>query len=66
MFDGTLGNYTGSKYKIELLEIAKPYYTKPFPIPKIRKESLKIEVNRLISIVVLNCKKNPSGQLQLL
>ena len=30
MFDGTLGNYTDSEYKIELLEGAKPYHVKPF------------------------------------
>ena len=29
-----LGNYTGSEYKIELLEGAKLYHTKPFPIPE--------------------------------
>ena len=34
MFDGTLGKYTGSDYTIELKEDAKPYHTKPFPIPK--------------------------------
>ena len=45
MFDGTLDNYTGLEFKIELLEGAKPNYTKHFPIPKIHKESLKIEVN---------------------
>ena len=44
MFDGTLGNYTGSEHKIGLLEGAKPYHAKPFPIPKIHKETLKIEV----------------------
>ena len=53
MFDGTLGNYTGSEYKIELLEGVKLYHTKPFPIPKIHKNTLKIEVNRLINIGVL-------------
>ena len=41
MFDGTLGNYKGSEYKIELLEGAKTYHTKPCPIPKIHKETLK-------------------------
>ena len=35
MFDGTLGNYTGTEYKIKLLEGAKPYHAKPFPIPKV-------------------------------
>ena len=44
-FDGTLGDYTGLEYKIELLEGARPYHAKPFPIPKIHKETLKTEVN---------------------
>ena len=34
MFDGNLGKYTGSNYTIELREDAKPYHTKPLPIPK--------------------------------
>ena len=34
MIYGTLGKYTGSDYTIELKEDAKPYHTKPFPIPK--------------------------------
>ena len=41
MFDGTLGNYTGSEYKIELLEGAKPHHAKLYPIPKVHKETLK-------------------------
>ena len=56
MFDGTLGNNVGSEYKIELLEGAEPYHAKPFPIPRIHKESLTIEVNRLINIGVLKRK----------
>ena len=28
------------------LEGAKPYHAKPFPIPKIHKETLKTQVNR--------------------
>ena len=46
MFDGTLGNNIGSEYKIELLEGAKPDHTKPFPISKIHKQTLRTEVNR--------------------
>ena len=34
MLDGTLGNYTGTEYKIELLEGAQLYYAKPFPVKK--------------------------------
>ena len=46
MFDGTLRNYTGTEYNIELLEGAQPDNTKPFPIPKVQEETLKTEVNR--------------------
>ena len=45
MFDGTLGNYTSTEYKIELLEGAHPYNVKPFPIPKVHEEILKTELN---------------------
>ena len=58
MFYGTLGNYTGSEYEIELLKGTKPYHAKPFPIPKIHEEILKIDVNRLINIGVLKRKNN--------
>ena len=53
MFDGVLGNYTGSKYKIELKENIKPYHAKPFPIPKVHEPTLKKEVERLVKIDVL-------------
>ena len=43
MFDGNLGKYTTFNYAIELKEGAKPYHTKPFPIPKIHEPTLKKE-----------------------
>ena len=58
MFDGILGNCTGSEYKIELLEGTKPNHAQPFPIPKIHEETLKTEVNRLISTGVLKRQNN--------
>ena len=54
----SLGNYTGTEYKIELLEGAQPYHTKLFPIPKVHDETLKSEVNILESIGVLKRKNN--------
>ena len=53
MFDGTLGTYKGSVYKIELKDDIKPYHAKPFPIPKVHEATLKKEVERLIKIGVL-------------
>ena len=44
MFDGTLRNYTGTEYIIELLEGAQSYRAKPFPIPNVNEEFLKTEV----------------------
>ena len=38
MFDGTLGNYTGTEYIIELLEGALPYHGKPLPVPKVQEK----------------------------
>ena len=53
MFDGTLGNHTDTEYKIELLEGAKPYHAKPFPILKVHEETLKTEFIKLVNIGVL-------------
>ena len=42
MIDDTLGNYTGSEYKIDFLK--EPSHTtpaKPFPIPKIHQEPVE-------------------------
>ena len=58
MFDGTLGDYTGSEYKIELQDNIKPYHAKPFPIPRVHEETLKKEVNRLVEIGVLKRVNN--------
>ena len=62
MFNGALGNYSGSEYRIELLEGAKPYHAKPFPIPKIHEETTG--VNRLINIGVLKRKNNSKWAAQ--
>ena len=58
-------NYTGSEYKIELLEGAKPYNAKSFLIPKMHKETLKTEVKKLIKINVSKPKKLQAGSLNL-
>ena len=41
------------RIKIDLLEGGKPYYAKPFPIPKIQEVALKAELNSSINIGVL-------------
>ena len=59
MFDGTLGKYTSSEYKIELLEGAQWYHANPFPIPKVHEEILKPVINLLVRIGDLK-RKNDS------
>ena len=41
MFYGTLANYAGIGYKVELLEGAQSHQPKTFPIPKMYEETLK-------------------------
>ena len=53
LFDGTLGNWSGTEYDIELKKDAKPYHARSFPIPKVHLETLKAEVSRLCDIGVL-------------
>ena len=41
LFDGTLGTWNNDPYNIKLKEGAKPYHSRPFPIPKIHEHTLK-------------------------
>ena len=63
MFNGTLRNYTNTEYRIDLLEGAQPYHTKPFPIPKVHEETLRTEINRLVNIGVLKGKNNSEWRI---
>mgnify|MGYP005753024869 CR=1 FL=1 len=53
LFDGTLGQWTGSPYEIELKEGAQPYHVNPYPIPHAYRDTLRMEVERLCKIGVL-------------
>ena len=53
MFDGTLGQWRGDDFKIELKEGVKPYYSRPYPIPKIHEETLKKEYARMEKLGIL-------------
>jgi hypothetical protein len=53
LFDGTLGQWKGEDYDIELKEGATPYHARPFPIPRIHEQTLRHEVDRLCEIGVL-------------
>mgnify|MGYP000411856084 FL=1 len=53
LFDGTLGKWTGTEVKLELVEGATPYHARSFPVPRCHMETLKVEVDRLCELGVL-------------
>ena len=53
LFDGTLGQWTGTDYKIELREGAKPYHARPYSIPRAHEATFKMEVERIVRTGVL-------------
>ncbi len=53
LFDGTLGKWTGSEVELELIEGARPYHAKAFPLPRCHTDPLKMEVERLCQLGVL-------------
>ena len=60
LFDGQLGNWVGSLVEIPLMEGAKPYHVRAFPIPNIYEQTFKKDLDRLVSIGVLrkvNCSE---------
>ena len=44
LFDGTLGKWTGSKVRLDLVDGAEPYHARSFPVPRVHLETLKREV----------------------
>ena len=53
MFDGTLGEFIGSNYTIELQENTNPHNVQHSPIPIIYEPNLKKDINRLIKLGAL-------------
>ena len=53
LFDSTLGTWNNEPYNIELKEGAKPYHSRPFPVPKIHEPTLKVDLDRLVKLGVL-------------
>ena len=60
LFDGTLRTWNKKPHNIELKEGAKPYHSRPFPVPKIHERTLKVELDILIKLGVL--KQITSGK----
>ncbi|MGH7974637.1 MAG: hypothetical protein ACREBR_03860, partial [bacterium] len=59
LFDGSLGNFRSKPVSLELKDDAKPYHARAFPVPRSREATLRKEVDRLVSIGVLE-KCGPS------
>jgi hypothetical protein len=53
LFDGTLGDWKTKPVSFQLKEGASPYHGQAFPVPKIHKETLIKEVDRLVKLGVL-------------
>jgi len=53
LFDGTLGDWKTSPVHFELKEGVNPYHGRPFPIPRIHRETTKKEVDRMVKLGIL-------------
>jgi hypothetical protein len=53
LFDGTLGDWKTKPISFQLKEGVSPYHSRAFPVPKIHKETLIKEVERLVKRGVL-------------
>ena len=53
LFDGTLGNWDTELVSLKLREGARPYHGRPFPTPKVHKETLEKDLERLCELGVL-------------
>ena len=53
LFDGTLGDWDTDPVHFELKDGSKPYHGRPFPVPRIHRETMKKEVNRLVKLGIL-------------
>ena len=58
MFQGTLGEWKGEEVHFDLKPDAKPFHGRPYPVPCIHKEVVRKEVDRLVSIDVLEPVKD--------
>ena len=52
-FQGKLGKWVGEEVHFDLQEGVDPWQGRPYPVPRIHRETLKKEVERLVEIGVL-------------
>ncbi len=60
LFNGTLGDWKTKPVSFQLKEGASPYHGQAFPVPKIHKDTLIKEVDRLIKLGVL--ERQPASE----
>ncbi len=53
LFDGTLGDWKTKPVSFQLKESVSPYHGQAFPVPKIHKDTLIKEVERLCKLGIL-------------
>ena len=53
LFDGSLGDWKTEPVSLGLKEGATPFHGRPFPVPVIQRDILKMEVKRLVELGVL-------------
>ena len=53
LFDGNLGDWNTRPVHLELKEGARPYHGRAFPVPRIHRETLKKEVERMVELGIL-------------
>ncbi len=53
LFDGTLGDWKTKQVSFQLKEGVSPYHGRAFPVPKVHKETIIKEVERLCKLGVL-------------
>ncbi len=60
LFDGTLGDWKTKPVSFQLKEGVSPYHGRAFPVPKINKNTIKKEVERLCELGVL--ERQPASE----
>jgi len=60
LFDGTLGEWVGEPYHIDLKPGSTPYHARAYPVPQAYEKTLRLEVDHLCEVGVLkkvNCSE---------
>jgi hypothetical protein len=60
LFDGTLGDWKTKPVSFQLKERVSPYHGRAFPVPKVHKETIIKEVDRLCQLGVL--ERQPASE----